>query len=125
MRLQLDWSELTEVLRVHTDAVEGRARAEGALYKEQARTEQLEKEIRGLNARIDNVSREMGRLATVPGTSEGMSQARVNEMLIKVCGAMANKEKIMAIKLVREYTQCGLKEAKDIVEGTTARVSGW
>jgi hypothetical protein len=124
MRLQLDLGELETVLRTYTEALESKSRTEGMLWKEQERNAQLERDIRGLNSRIDNMSRG-GSGAFVPGTMEAMSQARVNEMLIKVCGAVASGNKINAIKLVREYTQLGLKEAKDVVEGTAARVSGW
>jgi ribosomal protein L7/L12 len=41
-------------------------------------------------------------------------------LLLRLSGAFAasqNGQKIAAIKLIREATGCGLKEAKDVVEG--------
>ena len=46
------------------------------------------------------------------------------ELPNKVYEAMARGDKIEAIKLVREATGLGLKEAKDVVETTAAKTSG-
>jgi|SRR5579885_2303517 len=119
MRLQMEYEEVTEVLRTYTEALERAARAEAALHEEQRRNDRLSEEIRGLNQRIDGITRQ------VNSNENPAMRDHLWKVLTRVCGALARNEKILAIKLVREYTACGLKEAKDLVEGTTDRVSGF
>jgi len=57
-------------------------------------------------------------IATVQAGPTGSdSNQNLANVLANVCGALANGNKITAIKLVREFTHLGLPEAKDIVEG--------
>jgi ribosomal protein L7/L12 len=68
----------------------------------------LEKEVTRLDAKL--------ALAETKA-SDYSSNGLVVKVLTEVCASMANQQKINAIKLVRQYTGLGLKEAKDIVEG--------
>lgn len=70
----------------------------------------LEKEVTRLNAELDHLR------AQGPGGSS--ANADLVNVLTNVCRAIAKGNKISAIKVVREVTHLGLKEAKDIVEGT-------
>lgn len=62
------------------------------------------------------------RLSTQNGNQDGFIQDHqrnaVLNALVNVCMATANGNKILAIKITRELTGLGLKEAKDVVEGT-------
>ena len=52
--------------------------------------------------------------------SNPVIQAQTSESMKKLSflmGAMVCREKILAIKFIREITQCGLKKAKYLVEG--------
>jgi len=54
-----------------------------------------------------------------PTASFGDSQKdAIINALTNVCSAIANGNKITAIKITRELTGLGLKEAKDVVEGS-------
>lgn len=68
----------------------------------------LEKEVTRLTAQLDLAKSKDG---------DYTSNGHVVKVLTEVCASMANQQKINAIKLVRQYTGLGLKEAKDIVEG--------
>jgi hypothetical protein len=48
---------------------------------------------------------------------------RRENALLEIVRLMRENAKINAIKKVREYTNCGLKEAKDFVEGMTFAAS--
>lgn len=72
--------------------------------------EEAQKEVVRLTAEV--VRLESNRESTVTDSNYNL----VN-VLANVCGAISNGNKITAIKLVREFTRLGLKEAKDIVEG--------
>jgi hypothetical protein len=51
------------------------------------------------------------------------SLARVPDPLQQLVDALANNQKIQAIKIYRDVTKCGLKEAKDAVEQFQARLA--
>jgi len=72
---------------------------------------ELQKEVLRLTA-------EVARLESSQGQARSEGTVNLINVLTNVCSQLANGNKINAIKLVREYTSCGLREAKDIVEGT-------
>lgn len=81
-------------------------------------------ELDRLLAPYKDAHKEVIRLTGEVARLESSSPAAVSEgttslinVLTNVCSALANGNKLTAIKLVREFTRCGLKEAKDIVEG--------
>ena len=51
------------------------------------------------------------------GYTQDHQRDAILNALVNVCKAVANGNKILAIKITRELTGVGLKEAKDIVEG--------
>ncbi|MEW6570855.1 MAG: 50S ribosomal protein L7/L12 [Nitrospirota bacterium] len=57
-------------------------------------------------------------VAAAPGTAGGAAAAEVEEKTaFDVILAAAGEKKIQVIKVVRELTSLGLKEAKDLVDG--------
>lgn len=83
-----------------------------------------EAELEKLLAPHAEAQKELIRLASEvarleAGNGQTRSEGTVNliNVLTNVCAAIAAGNKITAIKLVREFTHLGLKEAKDIVEG--------
>lgn len=69
-------------------------------------------------AEVVRLTAEVARLESQPTTSGTSTNGDLINVLTNVCEALARGNKITAIKLVREFTHVGLKEAKDIVEGT-------
>lgn len=115
MRIQIELHELTEILQLHKDTLERAARAEGALYKSEEHNRNMVSQIRGLEQRIENISRDVQRMNIAP---EGLvTKMTLQDTLARVCRELANGAKINAIKIVREHTGLGLKEAKNLVEG--------
>ncbi len=95
MKVQLDSQELEQFLAHNAKLVDDVVR----LTAEVARLEE-----RGSN--------------TTNALENATNGNHLVNVLANVCGAISNGNKITAIKLVREFTKLGLKEAKDIVEGT-------
>lgn len=76
----------------------------------------LTAEVARLNAQIA-----LGNTSPAASASVGESERardRLVDTLVHVCHYLSSNSKISAIKVVRERTGLGLKEAKDIVEGT-------
>lgn len=115
MRIQLEMHELHEIVVVHQDALDARSRAEGALYKSEEHNRQLTVKVAGLEKRIDNVQHGINRANQAP---DGLvTKMQLQDTLEQVCRHLVNGAKINAIKIVREVTGLGLKEAKNLVEG--------
>jgi len=72
--------------------------------------ERAQTEVVRLNAEVAMMS------AGPTGTAEDNRYPVINA-LTHVCTALVNGNKITAIKITRELTGLGLKEAKDVVEG--------
>lgn len=75
----------------------------------------LEKEVTRLNAEVDRLR---SANPTAGAFIQDHNRDAVLNALANVCTALSNGNKITAIKITRELTGLGLKEAKDVVEGT-------
>jgi ribosomal protein L7/L12 len=95
MKIQLDQEELKVLTDSHQKLVDDVVRLTAELMR-------LEERSSHTNHRVE----------------EMVSGSQMTNALANVCAALANGNKIAAIKLVREFTRLGLKEAKDVVEGT-------
>lgn len=81
---------------------------------------QAQEEVVKLTAQVARLESKLEKFTipmTVPDDSRNVVNSQVLDLLTNVCHALARNEKIRAIKIVREFTHVGLKEAKDIVEG--------
>lgn len=81
---------------------------------------QAQEQVVKLTAQVARQEAQLERFAiplTVPDGSHNVVNSQILDLLTNVCHALARGEKIRAIKIVREFTRVGLKEAKDIVEG--------
>lgn len=80
-----------------------------------APSERALSEVIRLNAEVARLEARLGMGDANAGPV--MSNAATLKLLTSVCAALSAGQKINAIKIVREATSCGLKEAKDVVEG--------
>lgn len=71
---------------------------------------------RDLQNEVVRLTGEVARLQSRNPVAVDSTNNLVN-VLTNVCAELSKGNKISAIKLVREFTHLGLKEAKDIVEG--------
>jgi ribosomal protein L7/L12 len=78
----------------------------------------LEKEVTRLQAEVDKLKAQITTMTYSSSEGGERERDRLVDTLVHVCHYVSNGSKISAIKLVRERTGLGLKEAKDIVEGT-------
>ena len=79
--------------------------------------ERAQAEVVRLNAEVAKLNSQLA-VMSYPHTDMGNEyRSVVLNALANVCAQSAHGNKIAAIKIVRELTGIGLKEAKDVVEG--------
>lgn len=79
--------------------------------------ERAQTEVVRLNSEVAKLNTQLAMMSAGPsGTAEDNRYPVINA-LTHVCTALVNGNKITAIKITRELTGLGLKEAKDVVEG--------
>lgn len=79
--------------------------------------ERAQSEVVRLNAEVAKLNSQIA-VMSYPHTDIGNEyRSVVLNALANVCAQSAHGNKIAAIKIVRELTGIGLKEAKDVVEG--------
>ena len=76
-----------------------------------------------LSALVKNLEEKFGVSAAAPGAAAapaagGGAAADAEEVTVSVILASAGEKKIQVLKVVREITGLGLKEAKDLVDST-------
>ena len=81
---------------------------------------QAQAEVIRLNAEVARLNTQMA-VMKYPHTDTGIAHIETKESILNalanVCEQLADGNKIGAIKIVRQLTGIGLKEAKDVVEG--------
>lgn len=114
IKLAIDSHDLSAVLSRFTDAVTERAAAEQRERTMSSRFYDAEDKIRNLKEKLSKYEETPGFpmpiMRTLPSGDEA---ARKIGLAMKEA---KEGNRIAAIKLVRELTGCGLKEAKDAVE---------
>ncbi len=86
----------------------------------QAPIKAMADEVVRMNVEVARLQERLASGGTVASTDGFRGSEALLRLLTRVCSHLASNEKINAIKVVREVTGCGLKEAKDVVEGNYA-----
>lgn len=87
-------------------------------YTDHERFESLERRIRELEAQVSLLMDLVRERASQPSYVTPTSSALFDVVLV----SYPMNQKIMAIKIIREVTGLGLKEAKDLSEALPARI---
>lgn len=114
MKIALSSTEVTQFLSTLVEAHEKAGRSEGQYQAERARRISLEDESRDLKRQVEELK---GQLTKAQNTPPAFNPDWMLRSLSPIFGDVGRGQKIQAIKAVRELTGCGLKEAKDCVEG--------
>ena len=88
----------------------------------QTQNNTLNESLRLVRVELDNAKKALANVqVSLPGPSIQDQNARDIKVLTPILDAIAHGNKIDAIRMVRELTQLGLKESKDMVEGTALK----
>ena len=93
-----------------------------ALNIENIIAEIKEASILELNDLVKAIEEEFGVTAAAPVAVVGGAEAAAGPSEVDVILTSAGAKKIGVIKVVREITGLGLKEAKELVDGTPAKI---
>jgi len=114
MKIDLSSSEMSLVLASFLGAQKEAARNEGLLSAEQSKRMSVEDDNRELRYQVEELRRQVSRLES---SSPSFTDESFRRKLTPIFADVVAGRKIQAIKALREMTHCGLKEAKDCVEG--------
>lgn len=114
MKVDLSSGEMSTVLASFLEAHTKAARLDGLFHAEQSKRFSVEEENHSLKRQVDELKVQLNKAQVMPPE---FSTDLFLRKLAPIFGAATSGQKIQAIKAVREMTGCGLKEAKDCVEG--------
>jgi len=113
MKIEMNQQEFEQVFSTFTEG----QREVGEL---RSRNTELSDKVWNLQDKVRSLETENKRLSTQVPMAQGDYSVNLARFSA-VCEAINAGQKINAIKLVREMFGCGLKEAKDCVEGSFHR----
>lgn len=115
IKLALDSQDLNAILSRFESAVEGRTAADNRYATMSTKFYDASEKLTKQSFEIAELKAQVERLQTITGSNPIVGVAMANKIGLAM-KERASGNKIAAIKIVRELTGCGLKEAKDAVE---------